>query len=155
MAAVRLVPYLEDNYDRKFLDNICMMKIDTEGHDVVILEDLKHFKLRPPIIWTEWFHWYQYFDEEEEQILENEHFCTQESAKLFQTILDLGYEIFEPSLPLKLMAGCQNEHYKSDLLLIERKFYQKSLRNIGVKRDRKKWKYSMPRPKHKYKIKPI
>ena len=37
-----------------------MVKIDTEGHDVVILEDLKHFNFRPPIIWTEWFELYKF-----------------------------------------------------------------------------------------------
>ena len=162
MAAVRLAPFLTETYDREFLDKICMIKIDTEGHDVVILEDLKRFKMRPPIIWTEWFHWYQYVDEQE-RVLENKNFCTKKSANLFTTILDLGnnfillitkhlltaytgYEIFEPSLPLKKLAGCQNEHYKSDLLLIERNFYQNSLRNIGFHSPKKKRKYEMPLP---------
>ena len=92
MAAVRLAPFLTETYDREFLDKICMIKIDTEGHDVVILEDLKRFKMRPPIIWTEWFHWYQYVDEQE-RVLENKNFCTKKSANLFTTILDLGNQV--------------------------------------------------------------
>ena len=37
-----------------------MIKIDTEGHDVVILDDLDP-RLRPPVIWVEWFREYKYF----------------------------------------------------------------------------------------------
>ena len=36
-----------------------MIKIDTEGHDVVILDDLDP-RLRPPVIWVEWFREYKY-----------------------------------------------------------------------------------------------
>ena len=36
-----------------------MIKVDTEGHDVVILDDLDS-KLRPPIMWVEWFREYKY-----------------------------------------------------------------------------------------------
>ena len=60
VRSVRLVPFLIQNYPQHFLDNIKMVKIDTEGHDVVILEDLKHFNFRPPIIWTEWFELYKF-----------------------------------------------------------------------------------------------
>ena len=60
VRSVRLVPFLIQNYPQHFLDNIGMIKIDTEGHDVVILEDLKHFNFRPPIIWTEWFEMYKF-----------------------------------------------------------------------------------------------
>ena len=35
------------------------MKIDTEGNDVFILEDLKNFSFRPPIMWIEWFVFYR------------------------------------------------------------------------------------------------
>ena len=28
--AVRLLPYLEEHYTKEFIDNICMVKIDTE-----------------------------------------------------------------------------------------------------------------------------
>ena len=52
--------YFIQNYPQHFLDKIKMIKIDTEGHDVVILEDMKHFNFRPPIIWTEWFEMYKF-----------------------------------------------------------------------------------------------
>ena len=47
-----------------------MIKIDTEGHDVVILEDLKHFNFRPPIIWTEWFEMYKFVNISNKLLLE-------------------------------------------------------------------------------------
>ena len=31
------VPYLLQHYSRQFVDNICMVKTDVEGHDLVIL----------------------------------------------------------------------------------------------------------------------
>ena len=37
-----------------------MIKIDTEGYDVVILEDLDP-KLRPSVMWIEWFTIYQFY----------------------------------------------------------------------------------------------
>ena len=58
----------------------------------------------------------------------------QNRPKDFQTILDLR---------------------NPECLTVRIIFYQKSLLNIGVKRDRMKWKYAMPQPKLKYKIKPI
>ena len=51
--------------------------------------------------------------------------CSPESAKLFQTIIDLGYEIFEPSLPLRKVPGCQNANFQQDLLLVEKHFFRK------------------------------
>ena len=43
---------------------------------------------------------------------------------LFQTAIDLGYEIFESSLPLRKKKGCQNKYWSMDLLLIERSHVQ-------------------------------
>ena len=40
---------------------------------------------------------------------------------MFQTVIDLGYELFEPELPLRKIRGCKNKYFVSDLLLIERK----------------------------------
>ena len=61
MEAVRLSPFLHSQYSQEFLDNVCLLKIDTEGHDVVILDDLTE-DFRPPVIWTEWFRDYQFLD---------------------------------------------------------------------------------------------
>ena len=51
---------------------------------------------------------------------QDDDYCSPKSAKLFQTVLDLGYEIFEPRFPLKKMRGCKNKFYEVDLLLIEK-----------------------------------
>ena len=61
VPAVRLYPFLRSRYSDKVLDNICVIKIDTEGHDVVILADLPA-QLRPPVIWVEWFREFQFAD---------------------------------------------------------------------------------------------
>ena len=63
MEAVRLSPFLHSQYSEEFLDNVCLLKIDTEGHDVVILDDLSE-DFRPPVIWIEWLREYQFFDRE-------------------------------------------------------------------------------------------
>ena len=74
VESVRLFPFLSEHYSSSFIKNICMVKIDTEvcklqskndlrkikkstfqGHDVIILEDLKNFSWRPHILWVEWF----------------------------------------------------------------------------------------------------
>merc|ERR1711953_504474 len=94
VESVRPSPFLHSQYSEEFLDNVCLLKIDTEGHDVVILDDLS-----PPVIWTEWFRDYQFLDFKE-FILEDFDFCTAQSAELFRTILRRGYEIFQPSWPL-------------------------------------------------------
>ena len=61
VPSVRLYPFLQSQYSDQTLDKICVLKIDTEGHDVVILADLPaHF--RPPVIWLEWFREYQFAD---------------------------------------------------------------------------------------------
>ena len=61
VPAVRLYPFLQSHYSQQSLDNICVIKIDTEGHDVVILADLPA-QFRPPVIWVEWFREYQFAD---------------------------------------------------------------------------------------------
>ena len=38
IPAVRLLPYLEDHYSQEFIDNICMVKIDTEVGDESLLD---------------------------------------------------------------------------------------------------------------------
>ena len=54
-----------------------------------------------------------------------------------------GYEIFEPKLPLKKIKGCQNGNYQPDLLLINKQFYQTSIRK-GLKMEDKEHVYEMP-----------
>ena len=61
VEAVRLLPFLQSHYDNSFLEKVCLIKIDTEGHDVVILEDLSE-EFRPPVILIEWFRDYLYVD---------------------------------------------------------------------------------------------
>ena len=66
VPSVRLVPYLELHHSATFLDNICLVKLDTEGHDVIILQDLVHTTLRPPVIWTEWYALYRFSGKDED-----------------------------------------------------------------------------------------
>jgi len=134
VRSVKLVPFLIQNYPQHFLDNIKMVKIDTEGHDVVILEDLKHFNFRPPIIWTEWFQLYKFVNISNigNGILEEDNFCTPNSARLFNSIIDLGFDIFHPSLPLKRMIGCANKYYEKDLLLIDRNFLEEKFKHQNI-----------------------
>ena len=61
MPAVRLYPFLQSQYSQQTIENICVIKIDTEAHDVVILADLPA-AFRPPVIWLEWFREYQFVD---------------------------------------------------------------------------------------------
>ena len=66
----RLVPFLKKKYGTNFNDNICFVKIDTDGHDIVILEDFNQSKFKPPIIWTEWFLDYRFIREKGQKIEE-------------------------------------------------------------------------------------
>ena len=61
VPAVRLYPFLQSQYSDQALANVCVLKIDTEGHDVIILADLPA-QFRPPVIWVEWFMEYQFAD---------------------------------------------------------------------------------------------
>ena len=108
VPSARLYPFLAKRYSSEFLENICLIKTDTEGHDHVILADLDP-SLRPDVIWVEWFAGYHSGSPSH---------CTRRSAKLFKTAEELGYQIFEPRLPLRKIRGCKNKYYESDLLLI-------------------------------------
>ena len=66
MPSVRLLPYLQLHHSATFLDNICLVKLDTEGHDVIILQDLVHTTFRPPVIWTEWYALYRFSGKDED-----------------------------------------------------------------------------------------
>lgn len=90
---------------------------------MVILEDMLNHQWRPPILWVEWFRNFQFTDIKN-LVLEDEDFCTTQSARLFQTAIDLGYEIFESRLPLRRKRGCQNKYWSMDLLLIDRSHVQ-------------------------------
>ena len=50
----------------------------------------------------------------------------------------MGYEIFEPKLPLRRVIGCQNRNYQPDLLLIDKNLYQ------ALKMKKGKHVYEMP-----------
>ena len=121
--SVRLEPFLQEKYDQAFIDEICLVKIDTEGHDLTILTDFPP-TFRPPLVWVEWFAPMQYSvsRNKSQTFMEADELCTESSAEFFRKISQLGYEIFEPRLPLKRLVGCANKFYKDDLLLIERKF---------------------------------
>ena len=84
---------------------------------------------RPPLVWVEWYGTMQFSlsRNTSDEFLEDDELCTESSAEFFRKISELGYEIFEPTLPLKRMVGCANKYYKDDLLLIERKFLRKYL----------------------------
>ena len=51
---------------------------------------------------------------------------------MFETVLDLGYEIFEPRFPLRKMRGCKNKYFEFDLLLIERKLFTNLIKGKKV-----------------------
>ena len=52
---------------------------------------------------------------------------------MFQTVIDLGYEIFEPKFPLTKIRGCKNKYFESDLLLIERNLLTKLVQRKKIK----------------------
>ena len=65
---------------------------------------------------------------------QDDDYCTPESAKLFQTVIDLGYEIFETGhWPLRKLRGCKNKYFEPDLLLVERKILSNWMRRKKVK----------------------
>ena len=97
-----------------------MVKIDTEGHDAVILSDMDP-KFRPRVLWVEWFLLYEFYDWDN-KILEDDDWCTPGSASLFDIPHSLGYQVFSPSMPLRRVPGCQTKHYVSDLLLLKNEF---------------------------------
>ena len=47
VEGVRLVPWLLRTYGREFVNNICMVKVDTEGQDLKILQSFPAW-FRPP-----------------------------------------------------------------------------------------------------------
>ena len=106
-----------------------MIKIDTEGHDAVILSDLDQ-RLKPRVLWVEWFLRYEFYDFDN-FILEDENWCTPGSASLFDIPHRLGYQVFSPSMPLKKIGGCQTKYYVSDLLMLRNEFVQ----SIGTSLD--------------------
>ena len=63
--------------------------------------------------------------------MQDSDYCTEESARLFRTILSLGYEIFQPGWPLRKMTGCANKFWVEDLLLVRRDFLQEFFRVHG------------------------
>lgn len=121
VPSVQLVPFLRAHYSAQFLANIGMVKIDAEEHDTFILQDLiQHTDFRPPVIWTEWSSRFKI--DRDTMVFEAEDYCTPESLKLFIAAIELGYDIFEPKLPLRKVHGCANKHYQPDLLLIHQNF---------------------------------
>ena len=97
-----------------------MVKIDTEGHDAVILSDLDP-RFRPRVLWVEWFLRYEFYDWDK-LIMEDYDWCTPGSASLFDIPHKLGYQVFKPSMPLSRVPGCQTKHYISDLLMLKNDF---------------------------------
>ena len=63
---------------------------------------------------------------------QDDDYCSPKSAKLFQTVLDLGYEIFEPRFPLRKIRGCKNKYYEFDLLLIEKELVKNMIKEKKV-----------------------
>ena len=52
-------------------------------------------------------------------------YCIYHNQHNVQFILFSGYEIFEPKLPLRRVAGCDNKYLCRDLLLIHAEFLKK------------------------------
>ena len=44
----------------------------------------------------------------------------------------MGYDIFEPKLPLRKVKGCQNRNYQPDLLLIDKNLHQALVMKKGT-----------------------
>jgi len=110
VPAVRLLPFLQDQHP-ELLSNLCMVKIDTEGHDAAILASLASDPWRPPVVWVEWFAGYKKGPWSS---------CSEGSQRLFTVAADLGYSLYRPSLPLTPIKGCQNRYYEKDLLLVHK-----------------------------------
>ena len=106
-----------------------MVKIDTEGHDAVILSDMDP-RFRPRVLWVEWFLRFEFYDWDN-LVLEDDDECTPGSASLFDIPHSLGYQVFNPYFPLRKAPGCQTKHYISDLLLLKNEF----VKTIGNKLD--------------------
>jgi hypothetical protein len=129
VSSVRLYPFLIEFYGKEFVDNICMVKIDTEGHDAVILSDMDP-QFRPRVLWVEWFLRFKFYDWDK-LVLEDDDECTPGSARLFDIPHSLGYQVFNPYFPLRKAPGCQTKHYITDLLLLKNEF----VKTIGNKLD--------------------
>jgi len=110
VEAVPLVPFLLQRYSREFVQNVCMVKVDTEGYDAFILKSFPPW-FRPKIIWTEWYPGF-----EMEQKING---CTQESASFFSICRSLGYNIYKTELPLQ-HSSCSS--YQPDLLLMSQQY---------------------------------
>ena len=74
--------------------------------------------------------------------MQDSDYCTEESARLFRTIISLGYEIFQPGWPLTKLTGCANKFWVEDLLLVRRDFLLEFIRD---KEEMKgvKWEYQI------------
>ena len=111
VETVRLLPFLLHRYGREFVDNICMVKIDTEGLDGVIMVDLPAW-FQPRVLWAEWyFPWFS-----GPQVAGPDGACTASSAALFEVSHRLGYTVYQTRLPLALSQGCDS--YQPNLLLM-------------------------------------
>tara|TARA_B100000795_G_scaffold183742_1_gene139367 strand:- start:380 stop:8629 length:8250 start_codon:yes stop_codon:yes gene_type:complete len=109
--AVPLIPFLVSKYGKNILTRISFIKIDTEGHDIVILKSNRDYiKKYTPILWIEWFAKYHTGREDE---------CSEKSAALFDVIKDLGYEPRTPdnnAFPGR--PYCKNSNFVRDILLL-------------------------------------
>ena len=74
--------------------------------------------------------------------MKDDNYCTKESARLFRTILGLGYEIFQPGWPLTKLPGCANKFWTEDLLLVRRDFLMEFIRETGEMKEAK-WEYQI------------
>ena len=57
--------------------------------------------------------------------------CGENSFRLFKAAENLGYDIFEPKLPLERKQSCQNKNYSQDLLLIHKNLANQSGKKIS------------------------
>lgn len=110
---VRLLPFLQQ--EGLPVENISFIKIDTEGHDMVILRDLKtsgFLEITRPVIYTEWFAFFEKKNQPNK--------CSDESRDLFQAIADIGYVPYKGDTSYTPIPSCANKHYMMNILLLPR-----------------------------------
>ena len=109
-----LISVLTEKYGSQTIGKVKFIKMDAEGFDMHILRSLKlstlYFKEFSPIIWVEWYRDFKNGDNDA---------CSPKSKMLFASIRELGYQIYQPVLPLTLVEDCTNKNYVRDLLLLK------------------------------------
>jgi FkbM family methyltransferase len=100
---------------------VSLVKIDTEGHDIVILQAIRHLlhKTRATV-WMEWFHGFVSPDcngPRSSAVCANT--CTDASRALFAAVASVGYEAWISEKGVVVgRAVCNSDKWVPDLLLL-------------------------------------